>query len=53
MIALIIDLRQDLISIHLCYTLNFYKHYMNVVKVHGVFPSSRWYSVSSRRFQIH
>jgi len=28
-------------------------HTMGTVKVHGVLPSSRWYSASSRRIQFH
>ena len=38
---------------HLFYTKKFLLQYINIVKVHGVFPSSRKYSASSRKFQFH
>ena len=41
------------LSSHLFYTFMFHLHYKDVVKVHRVFPSSRWYSASARRIQFH
>lgn len=38
---------------HLSYTFDQGCHCEAIVKVHGVLPSSRWYSASSRRIQFH
>ena len=38
---------------HLSYTFDQGCHCEAIVKVHGVLPSSRWYSASSRRMQFH
>ena len=38
---------------HLSYTSKFNVQCQAIVKVHGVFPSSRGYTASSRRFQFH
>lgn len=41
------------ITSHLSYTFDQGCHCEAIVKVHGVLPSSRWYSASSRRIQFH
>lgn len=41
------------IGSHLSYTFDQGCHCEAIVKVHGVLPSSRWYSASSRRMQFH
>ena len=52
--TLIFYWRKHFITIsHLFYTLNFLLQYITIVKVHGVFPSSRKYSASSRKIQFH
>jgi len=45
--------KPDIKASHLYYTSFARNHYQIVVKVHGVLPSSRWYSASSRRIQFH
>ena len=51
---LTIYLRKGLITIsHLFYSYEVLLQYITIVKVHGVFPSSRKYSASSQRFQFH
>ena len=54
MCVLIIYLRRNLLTTsQIFYTLKYLLQYVVIVKVHGVFPSSRGYSASSRRIQFH
>ena len=51
---LTIYLRKGLLTTsHLFYSYEVLLQYITIVKVHGVFPSSRKNSASSQRFQFH
>ncbi len=52
-VASAVNLRLGFKSSHLFYTDNFFNQYKILVKVHRVFPSSRYYFASSQKIQFH